>query len=70
MAKLSRISCLRKLLNDYFYFSVEFEGVSKDEPISSSNIYYIRKRLTEKIENSDVVPGLTGIYASHSDWVE
>lgn len=61
---------LRRLLNERGYFSVEFEEVSKDEPINSSNAYYIKKRLAEKIENSDVVLGLAGIYASHSDWME
>ena len=61
---------LRRLLNDRGYFSVEFEEVSKDEPINSSNAYYIKKRLAEKIGNSDVVLGLAGIYASHSDWME
>ncbi|MDY0250039.1 MAG: TIR domain-containing protein [Pseudomonas sp.] len=61
---------LRRLLNDRGYFSVEFEEVSKDEPIDSSNAYYIKKRLAEKIGNSDVVLGLAGIYASHSDWME
>ena len=61
---------LRKLLNDRGYFSVEFEEVSKDEPINSSNAYYIKKRLAEKIENSDVVLGLAGMYASHSNWME
>lgn len=61
---------LRRLLNDRGYFNVEFEEVSKDEPINSTNAYYIKRRLAEKIGNSNVVIGLAGIYASHSDWME
>ena len=61
---------LRKLLNDRGYFNVEFEEVSKDEPINTTNAYYIKRRLAEKIGNSNVVIGLAGMYASHSDWME
>jgi hypothetical protein len=61
---------LRKLLNDRGYFNVEFEEVSKDEPINSTNAYYIKRRLAEKIGNSNIVIGLAGMYASYSDWME
>lgn len=61
---------LRKLLNDRGYFNVEFEEVSKDEPINSKNAPYIKKRLSDKIGNSNIVLGLAGIYASHSEWIE
>ncbi|WP_444895506.1 TIR domain-containing protein [Microbulbifer sp. SSSA005] len=61
---------LRRLLNDRGYFNVEFEEVSKDEPIDSKNASYIKNRLAEKIGNSNIVLGLAGMYASHSDWME
>ncbi|MCV6590294.1 MAG: TIR domain-containing protein [Marinobacterium sp.] len=61
---------LRELLNNRGYFNVEFEEVSKDEPINSDNAYYIKRRLSEKIKKSNIVLGLAGIYASHSDWME
>lgn len=61
---------LRRLLNDRGYFNVEFEEVSKDEPIDSTNAAYIKRRLTNKIINSNIVLGLAGMYASHSDWIE
>jgi len=60
---------LRSLLIQRGYFNVEFEEVSKDEPINSLNSTYIKQRLTQKIANSDVVIGLTGMFASHSDWM-
>ncbi len=61
---------LRKLLNDRGYFNVEFEKVSKDEPIDSEDAYYIKRRLSEKISNSNIVLGLAGMYASYRDWME
>jgi Thoeris protein ThsB, TIR-like domain len=61
---------LRTLLNDRNYFNVEFEEVSKDEPINSENATYIKKRLSEKIENSNIVLGLAGMYANYSNWME
>ncbi len=61
---------LRNLLKERGYFNVEFEEASADEPINSANAYYIKKRLTEKITNSNIVLGIAGMYASYSDWME
>lgn len=64
------LESLRRLLSERGYFNVSFEEVSKDEPINSTNAYYIKKRLGEKILNSNIVLALAGIYASHSYWME
>ena len=64
------LNSLRNLLSERGYFNVEFEEVSKDEPIDSDDAYYIKRRLAEKIKNSNVILGLAGMYASHSDWME
>lgn len=61
---------LRKFLEDRGYFHVEFEEASPEEPINSENSAYIRRRLKEKISNSDIVLGIAGIYASYSDWMK
>lgn len=61
---------LRNLLRERGYFNVEFEEASADEPINSANAYYIKRRLTEKITNSNIVLGIAGMYASYSDWME
>ena len=58
------------LLEKRGYFNVEFNEVSKGEPIDSSNILYIKQRLEEKIGSSDVVLGLAGVYASYSEWMK
>ena len=61
---------LQTLLENRGYFNVEFEEVTKDEPINSANAAYIKTRLKGKISNSDIVLAIAGIYASHSDWME
>lgn len=61
---------LRNLLEERGYFHVEFNEASPDEPINSENSAYIKRRLKEKISNSDIVLGIAGMYASHSDWME
>ena len=61
---------LRDLLNSRGYFNVDFKEVSKMERINSENSYYIKKKLRERILESNVMIGLCGIYASHSEWME
>ena len=60
---------LRKLLEGRGYFNIEFKEVSKFEPIDSDSATYIKSRLRQKISDSDIVIGLAGVYASHSDWM-
>jgi len=61
---------LRNLLNGRGYFNVEFEEVSAEEPINSENAAYIKKRLKQKISNSNIVLGIAGMYASYSEWMD
>ncbi|OPB88519.1 TIR domain-containing protein [Elizabethkingia ursingii] len=63
------LMALRNLLGSRNYFNVEFTEASKDVPINSASAYYIKARLKSKIESSDVVLALAGIYASHSEWM-
>lgn len=60
---------LRTLLEKLGSFKVEFEEVTSDTPINSDNSTYIRQRLSQRISNSNIVLGIAGIYASHSDWM-
>ena len=69
-AYIDDLKKLRNLLNNRGYFNVEFEEATPDEPIDSENAEYIKRRLREKIRNSDIVLGIAGIYASYSDWME
>lgn len=61
---------LRNLLEQRGYFHVEFTEASPDNPINSDKSKYIRIVLSQKIESSDIVLCIAGIYASYSDWME
>lgn len=61
---------LRNLLNERPYFRAQFSEVSKDVPINSFNAVYIKRVLGEKIRSSNVLLAISGIYASHSLWMQ
>lgn len=68
-AYIDDLNSLKRLLENRGYFNVQFEEATPDVPINSDNAYYIRQRLKQKISNSDVILGIAGIYASHSEWM-
>lgn len=61
---------LRNLLEQRGYFHVKFTEASPDNPINSDKNKYIRIVLSQRIESSDIVLGIAGVYASYSDWME
>ena len=61
---------LRKLLKNRGYFNVEFKEVPPDSPINSQNSEYVKRVLRKRIEDSNVVLGIAGMYASYSDWMD
>ncbi|MBQ2376653.1 MAG: TIR domain-containing protein [Bacteroidales bacterium] len=67
---LDDLKRLRNLLERRGYFRVEFTEASPDNPINSDNNKYIRIILSQKIESSDIVLGIAGVYASYSDWMQ
>lgn len=60
---------LKSLLDNRGYFSAEYTHVEKSEPINSTNASVIKYRITRKLEKSDVVLAIAGVYASYSDWM-
>ncbi|HET8964518.1 MAG TPA: TIR domain-containing protein [Chitinophagales bacterium] len=68
-AYVADLNSLKNMLENRGYFNVQFEEATPDVPINSDNAYYIRQRLKQKISNSNVVLGIAGIYASHSEWM-
>ncbi len=66
---VSDLNNLRNLLNERGYFNVEFTEVPPSEPINSTSASYIKTKLTERLKESDIVLGIAGIYATHSDWM-
>ena len=69
-AYVEDLNNLKKLLENRGYFNVQFEEATPDVPINSENAAYIRQRLRQKISNSNIVLGIAGIYASHSEWMQ
>lgn len=66
----SELEDLRRLIDARAYFKAEYSEVSRDKPINSVNAPYIKMVLKKKILESNIIIGLAGMYASHSDWME
>lgn len=66
---LDDLRSLRKHLEDRGYFHVDFSEVTPENAIKSENIYYVHARVAQRISDADIVIGLAGVYASHSDWM-
>lgn len=64
------LEALRNLINARGYFSATYEESTRDKPINSDDESYVKRRLTQKIANSNVILALAGVYASHSSWMQ
>lgn len=64
------LEALRNLINARGYFSATYEESTRDKPINSDDEGYVKRRLAQKIANSDVILVLAGVYASHSSWMQ
>ena len=61
---------LRNLLINRGYFNVHFNETPPHDPINSQNADYIKRVIKQNIQNSDVVIGMSGMYAAYSQWME
>jgi len=64
------LEALRNLINSRGYFSATYEESTRDKPINSDDESYVKRRLAQKISDSDIILALAGVYASHSSWME
>lgn len=64
------LEALRNLINARGYFSATYEESTRDKPINSDDESYVKRRLAQKISDSDIILALAGVYASHSSWME
>lgn len=64
------LKSLRNLLETRGYFNVEFNEFPPTDSINSTNTYYVRQRISERIADSNIVLGIAGMYASYSDWMK
>lgn len=60
---------LKNLLNNRGYFPAEYTQVEKSHPINSCYAPAIKSQITRRLEDSDVVLAIAGVYASYSDWM-
>lgn len=60
---------LKKLIDNRGYFEAEYTHVEKSHPINTENTSVIKANITKKLEESDVVLAIAGLYASYSDWM-
>lgn len=67
---LDDLENLRTLLEKRGYFKVEFLEITPDKKFNSDNIYYLHSCVRPLIKKADVVIGLAGVYASHSEWMQ
>lgn len=69
-AYVNDLKSLKNLLEARGYFNVEFTEFPPTDSINSTNAYYVRQRIAERISASNIVIGIAGIYASYSDWMK
>ena len=61
---------LKTLLNSRGYFPAEYTQIEKDFPINSERAWVIKANITKRLEQSDIVLAIAGIFASYSDWMQ
>lgn len=61
---------LKKLMDNRGYFYADYTHVEKTEPINSTNDSVIKANITKRLQDSDIVLAIAGVYASYSDWMQ
>lgn len=61
---------LKSLIDGRGYFQAEYTQVEKDCPIDSERSSVIKSNITKRLEQSDVVLAIEGVFASYSDWMQ
>lgn len=61
---------LKNLLDSRGCFPAEYTQVEKSRPINSEYAPAIKAQITRRLEESDIVLAIAGVYASYSDWMQ
>lgn len=61
---------LKNLLDSRGYFNAEYTHVEKSHPINSEYATVIKAQITRRLDDSDIVLAIAGVYASYSDWMQ
>ncbi len=61
---------LKTLIDVRGYFPAEYTQIEKDCPINSYRASVIKANITKRLESSDVLLAIAGVFASYSDWMQ
>jgi hypothetical protein len=61
---------LKEIMDNRGYFYADYTHVEKTEPINSTNDSVIKANITKRLQDSDIVLAIAGVYASYSDWMQ
>lgn len=61
---------LKNLIDSRGYFPATYTQIEKDYPIDSENAGVIKANITKRLQESDVVLAIAGVYASYSEWMQ
>lgn len=61
---------LKNLIDSRGYFPATYTQIEKDCPIDSDKVWVIKANITKRLQESDVVLAIAGVYASYSEWMQ
>lgn len=61
---------LKDLLDSRGYFPAVYTQVEKDCPINSEKAAVVKANITKRLNESDVLLAIAGLYASYSEWMQ
>lgn len=61
---------LKNLLNSRGYFPAVYTQVEKDCPINSDDASVVKANITKRLNNSDILLAIAGVFATHSEWMQ
>lgn len=61
---------LKNLIDSRGYFPATYTQIEKDCPIDSDKAWVIKANITKRLQESDVLLAIAGVYASYSEWMQ
>lgn len=61
---------LKNRIDSRGYFPATYTQIEKNCPIDSENAWVIKANITKRLQESDVVLAIAGVYASYSEWMQ
>ena len=61
---------LKNLIDSRGYFPATYTQIEKDCPIDSEKAWVVKANITKRLQESDVLLAIAGVYASYSEWMQ